>query len=96
MSTYEGVDTVVLYEELAYEDVLPIAWRPQLAEPDPIAVASITDRNIKTLQVCAAIEEHGPVDKQDDKSPNAADLQRLEIKMNLVMDLLGQLLAASA
>jgi hypothetical protein len=92
---YEGVDTVVLYEELAYEDVLPVAWKP-LAEPlDSIAVASITDRNIKTLQVCAAIEEHGPVDKQDDKSPNAADLQRLEVKMNLVMDLLGQLLAAS-
>jgi hypothetical protein len=47
------------------------------------------------LQVCAAIEEHGSVDKQDDKSPHAADLMRLEVKMNLVMDLLGQILAAS-
>jgi hypothetical protein len=93
---YEGVDTIVLYEELAYEDVLPVVWKPQREPLDGIAVASITDRNVKTLQVCAAIEEHGPVDKQDDKSPHVADLQRLEVKMNLVMDLLGQILAASS
>lgn len=92
---YEGVDTVVLNDELAYEDMLPVAWRP-LREPlDAIAIAALTDRNVKMLQVCAAIEEHGPVDKQDEKSPNAADLQRLEVKMNLVIDLLGQILAAS-
>jgi len=92
---YEGVDTVILYEELAYEDVLPVAWRPRAEPLDSIAIASLTDRNLKTLQVCAAIEEHGAVDKQDDKSPHAADLQRLEVKMNLVLDVLGQILAAS-
>ena len=92
---YEGVDTVILFEELAYEDVLPVAWRPRTEALDAIAVASLTDRNVKTLQVCAAIEEHGAVDKQDDKSPHAADLQRLEVKMNLVLDVLGQILAAS-
>ncbi len=75
---FEGVDTVILDDELAYEDVLPVAWRP-LREPlDKVALASLTDRNVKTLQGCTAIEEQGPVDKQDDKSPNAADLQRLE------------------
>jgi hypothetical protein len=93
---YEGVDTVVLNDELAYEDHLPVIWRP-LREPlDPIAMAALTDRNVKMLQVCAAMEEHGPVDKQDEKSPHAADLQRLEVKMNLVIDLLGQILAASS
>ena len=93
---FEGVDTVVLHDELAYEDVLPIGWRA-LREPlDGIAIAALTDRNVKTLQVCAAIEEHGPVDKQDEKSPHAADLQRMEIKVNLVLDLMGQLLAASS
>ena len=25
---YEGVDTVVLYDELAYHDVLPVEWKP--------------------------------------------------------------------
>lgn len=92
---FEGVDTVVLHDELAYEDVLSVAFRP-LREPlDTVAISALTDRNVRTLQVCAAIEEQGPVDKQDEKSPHAADLQRLEVKMNLVLDLMGQLLAAS-
>jgi hypothetical protein len=93
---YEGVDTIVLYEELAYQDVLPVQWKPLLEAPDAILAASLADRNTKTLQVCAAIEEHGAVDKQDEKSPHAADLQRMEVKMNLVIDLLGQILAANA
>ena len=92
---YEGVDTIVLYEELAYQDVLPIAWKAPACAPG---------------QHCAR-EHHGPQHQdpaglrrhrgtrfgrqQDDKSPNAADLMRLEVKMNLVMDLLGQILAAS-
>jgi hypothetical protein len=92
---YEGVDTVVLHDELAYQDILPVAWRPQAKSLDFIAIASLNDRNVKTLQVCSAIEEHGSVDKQDDKSPHAADLMRLEVKMNLLVDLMGQLLAAS-
>ncbi len=92
---YEGVDTVILQNELASQDVLPVAWR-RLAQPlDDIAIAALTDRNIKTLQVALAIEEQGSVEKADDKSPHAADLQRLEVKVNLMVDLLGQLLAAS-
>jgi Atypical PilZ domain, cyclic di-GMP receptor len=91
---YEGVDTVVLQSELAYQDVLPVAWR-RLRQPlDVITQASLTDRNVKTLQVCAAIEEQGAVDKPDEKSLHSADLTRLEVKMNLLLDLMGQLLAA--
>jgi Atypical PilZ domain, cyclic di-GMP receptor len=92
---YEGVDTIVLNDELAYQDILPVVWRPLVKTLDAISAASISDRNVRTLQVCAAIEEQGSVDKQDEKSPHAADLQRLEVKMNLLVDLMGQLLAAS-
>ena len=28
---YEGVDTVVLYDELAYHDVLPVQWKAAVA-----------------------------------------------------------------
>jgi len=91
---YEGVDTVVLHNELAYEDVLPVGWRP-LAKPlDLTAVTVLTERNVRTLQVCATIEEQGPVEKAEDKSLHSADLLRLETKMNLVLELMGQLLAA--
>lgn len=91
---YEGVDTVVLHNELAYEDVLPVGWR-SLAKPlDLGAVAVLTERNVRTLQVCATIEEQGPVEKAEDKSMHSNDLLRLEVKMNLLLELMGQILAA--
>jgi hypothetical protein len=91
---YEGVDTVVLHNELAYEDVLPVGWTTLPKPLDPAAIASLTERNVRTLQVCATIEEQGMVEKSEDKSLHSADLMRLEVKMNLILDLMGQLLAA--
>lgn len=91
---YEGVDTVILNNELAYEDLLPVAFQP-LAKPlDLPAVTALTDRNLRILQVCAVLEEHGAVDKKDESSPHAADILRLEVKVNLLLDLVGQLMAA--
>jgi hypothetical protein len=92
---YEGVDTVVLQNELAYQDVLPVGWRPLATSPDLPMVTRLSEGNIRILQVCAAIEEQGAVEKKDEKSPHSADLMRLEVKMNLMLDLMGQLLAAS-
>ena len=92
---YEGLDTVILYEELAYEDVLPVAWRP-LPEPfDPAIVGSFADRNLRVLQAVSALDEHGQIEKPDDNSPHAADIMRLEMKMNLLLDMVGALLIAS-
>jgi hypothetical protein len=92
---YEGIDTVVLYEELAYEDVLPVNWR-RLPEPfDPALAGSFAARNLRVLQALSALEEHGKIEKADENSPHAADLMRLELKMNLVLDMMGQLLVAS-
>ncbi len=92
---YEGIDTVVLYEELAYEDVLPAAWR-RLPEPyDPALIGSFADRNLRVLQSVSALDEHGQLEKADDNSPHAADILRLDLKMNLLLDMVGQLLAAS-
>jgi hypothetical protein len=91
---YEGVDTVVLHNELAYEDVLPVGWRA-LAKPLTLAeVTALTERNVRTLHVCATIEEQGPVEKAEEKSMHSTDLLRLEVKMNLVLELMGQILAA--
>lgn len=92
---YEGLDTVILYEELAYEDVLPVAWRP-LPEPfDPAIVGSFADRNLRVLQAVAALDEHGQIEKPDENAPHAADILRLEMKMNLLLDMVGALLIAS-
>ena len=91
---YEGVDTVVLHNELAYEDVLPVGWRALARPLDLAAVPVQTERNVRTLQVCATIEEQGPIEKAEEKSLHSNDLLRLEVKMNLVLELMGQLLAA--
>ncbi|MFL6551389.1 MAG: PilZ domain-containing protein [Povalibacter sp.] len=92
---YEGLDTIVLYEELAYEDVVPIAWR-SLPEPfNPAVVGSYADRNLRTLQALQALEEHGQSEKQDENSPHAADILRLDMKLNLLLDMMGQLLISS-
>lgn len=88
----DTADTVVLYEELAYQDVLPIAWRALPSTVDPAVAASFTNRNVRLLQACAAIEDHGGIEKADEDSP---ELQRLDFKINLLLDLVGQLLVAN-
>jgi hypothetical protein len=92
---FDGADTVVLYEELAFQDVLPVLWRvsPGLLEPD--IAAGLAERNLQVLQAWDAMEEHGPVEKPDENNPYAADILRLERKMNLLLDLVGQILAAN-
>jgi hypothetical protein len=92
---FDGADTVVLYEELAFQDVLPVLWHASPGAPDPDAAASLAERNMQVLQAWDAMEEHGPVEKPDENSPYAADLMRLERKMNLLLDLVGQILAAN-
>jgi len=93
---YEGIDTVVLYEELAYEEVLPLAWK-RLPEPfDPTLIGSFADRNLRVLQAVAALEEHGQIKKEgDENSAYAADIARLDMKVNLLLDMMGALLVAS-
>jgi Atypical PilZ domain, cyclic di-GMP receptor len=92
---YEGLDTVVLYEELAYEDVVPVAWK-RVAEPfDPALIGSFADRNLRVLQALSALEEHGQIEKADENAPHAADILRLDLKVNLLLDMVGALLVAS-
>jgi hypothetical protein len=90
---YDGSDTVILYEELAYQDVLPVLWRPLPDEIDPDLAASYTASNVRVLQATTALQEHGSMEKADENSPNAADLLRIELKINLLLDVVGRILA---
>jgi hypothetical protein len=91
---YEGVDTVILNNELAYEDVLPVSFKPLSRPLDAAAITALGDRNVRLLQVCAVIEEQGAMERKDDTAAHSTDLLRLEVKVNLLLDLMGQLLAA--
>jgi Atypical PilZ domain, cyclic di-GMP receptor len=91
---FDGADTVVLYEELAFQDVLPVLWRQMPNPVDRDVAAGFSERNLQVLQAWDAMEEH-PVDKPDESAPYAADIMRLDVKINLLLDLVGQLLAAN-
>jgi hypothetical protein len=86
----DTADTIVLYEELAFQDVLPVRWHGQ--PPQPAAAASLAERNLQVLQAWDALEDHGVIDKPDDNAPLAADIQRLDRKLTLLLGLVGQLL----
>ena len=95
MSRFEGVDTVVLFDEMAYEDVLPTRWTELVAPVSTAQSTHFAERNLKVLQVCAAAESQATVDAFDEKNPYAADLHRLEVQVNMVLEVLGQLMVAS-
>jgi hypothetical protein len=95
VANYEGADTIVLFEELAYEDLLPLAWRVSAAPITDLAKRSFLERNVKMLQACTALEEHGQPEKADERAPQHADIVRLDMKVNLLLDLVGKLMTAS-
>lgn len=94
---FDGRDTIVIYDKLAYEDLLPVRWRQESAAPTELQAAHFAERNLRVLQACDALEEYGQVEKKkaDDDSPHSADIMRLDFKLNLLLDLAGQLLAQS-
>lgn len=87
----DTADTIVLYEELAFQDVLPLRWHDQ--PPQPEMATRLAERNLQVLQAWDALEDHGVIDKPDENAPLAADIQRLDRKMSLLLGLVGQLLA---
>jgi len=88
---YEGVDTVVLQNELAYHDVLPVVWESLERPPDAFRLASLEEANLLLLRACVAVEEYPARDKHEDLHPLAHELARLDFKLNLVLHLLATL-----
>jgi hypothetical protein len=91
----DPADTIVLFEKLAYQDLLPVRWVPHDKQVDDLTAQHLADRNVRVLQACDALEEYGQTEKADVESPHSADLMRLDFKINLLLDLASQLLAAS-
>lgn len=89
---FEGADTVVLHNELAYQDVLPVQWRTLPRAPDRYELGNLNDANRLLLQACVAVEEQPIRDKHEELTPLAAELARLDLKLNLVLRLLESLI----
>ena len=89
----EGLDTVVLYDQLAYHDVLPVQWLQLPSPPDRFELIGIEQANLLLLQACVAVEEHPVRDQSEELGAIAGEIARLDFKLNLVMQLLSQLVA---
>jgi hypothetical protein len=79
-------------EGLLYEDTLPLSWQ-EIGPTAPDRALSVQQANERLLRHLAAIEEHR-IEPADEGHPQIMqDLARLDLKVNLLLDMVGQLLS---
>ncbi len=81
-----------LAEGLSFEASLPFAWRVLDAVPDAAHLAYWNEYNEAALRSMAALDEYTN-QPPEEYATQGHDLARLEFKVNLMLDLIGQLLA---
>lgn len=92
----EGIDTVVLHNELAFHGEYPLEWLPHSGAHDSHTLESLDAANVALLHACIASEEQPVRDKNDELVPLAAELARLDYKINLALQMLATLVARDA
>lgn len=80
---------------LVYTDSIPFSWRELDAWPANAVAASIAHNSQQVLRLILSLEEQAP-EPAPDAEPEQEDIARLEFKVNLLIDLVGQLLAQNA
>jgi hypothetical protein len=84
----EDLDTVVLHNELAYHDVLPVQWQPRERPWTRFELNSLEEANLLLLQAHVALEDHAA---GEESGASTGDIARLDLKLNLVLQLLAKL-----
>jgi hypothetical protein len=92
----EGVDTVVLHNELAFHGEYPLEWEPLPTPHDAHTLESMDAANMALLQACIASEEQPVREKNDDLTPLAHELARLDYKINLALQMLTTLVTQNS
>lgn len=77
---------------LVYEGHLPLAWKPLSALPADTELAGLEYANSEVLRTIFALESHVG-ELSEDTEGKSPDLARLDFKVNLLLDLVGQLLS---
>jgi hypothetical protein len=80
-----------LGSSVTLDDMLSVAWQPQGAS-SPEQLLSLQIANHEVLQTILSLDEHHP-ELEEEPAEVAVELQRLEFKLNLVLDLLGHVLS---
>lgn len=87
-----NVPTDPLAEGLSFEASLPFTWRVLDAVPDAAHLTYWNEYNEAALRNIAALDEHTN-QPPEEHATQGHDLVRVEFKINLLLDLVGQLLA---
>jgi len=74
---------------LAYEAALPLRWSALITRPDAGERDRIEQRNEEILRSLYALDDYYPESAEE----HGVELARLDLKLNLVLDLVGELLA---
>jgi hypothetical protein len=78
---------------LAYHDEMPLGFQPLAALPAEVEQQRLNTENHQILQLDASLEERHPIDPKDDDLVMRHELERLESKLNVIMQLLSRLLS---
>ena len=89
----DGTQATATAVGLAYHDEMPLGFRPLAAIPDAAELQRLNTENQQILQLDASLEERHPVDAKDDDAVIRNELERLESKLNVIMQLLARLLS---
>jgi hypothetical protein len=74
-------------EGISYRDSLPLRWLPLEAVPVGAESERLADTNARLLMAVALLEEH--VQPADEPSQAELELQRIHLKLNLLLELFG-------
>jgi len=81
----------IFAQGLAYEGALPVEWRPRSEPYTPTELEQLNVANERILRLLTALEEqHHP--ELLDEHGTGHELARVELKVNLLLDLVSQLL----
>jgi hypothetical protein len=81
------------FEALGYADVLPLRFEPLAKFPEGAILAGLNAENLQVLVADASLDEQRPLDvKTDEEHALAEDLQRVEFKLNVLIELVARLL----
>lgn len=84
-----------LGQGIVYEARLPLAWKVLTVKPDEPQLAVINENNEAILRTISSLEDFAP-DHTEDLSGLNQEIARIDVKLNLLLDLVGQLLAAQS
>lgn len=85
-------NTDSFFQGLYFESNISLVWQLVDSLPDDNELVSINENNSRFLKALAALNEGAP-EAGEELPQTAAELQRLDLKLNLLLEMVGQLLA---